>query len=154
MRMTLHTDYALRMLIYLAVNAKRTSTVSEVAESYGISRNHLLKVTLNLRRLGLVSTARGRSGGVRLARAPADINVGTVVRAMGDEFPVVACMKEGDSCVLTPACRLRSVVREAVGAYLSVFDSYSLADLVQNADVLRSILEISAISNTEGNAAA
>ena len=88
MRMTLHTDYALRMLIYLAVHSDRTSTVSDIAESYGISRNHLLKVTLNLRRLGLVSTARGRSGGVRLALAPAEINVGSVVRAMGDGFPV------------------------------------------------------------------
>ncbi len=154
MRMTLHTDYALRMLIYLAVHSDRTSTVNDIAESYGISRNHLLKVTLTLRKLGLVSTARGRSGGVRLARAPAEINVGTVVRAMGDGFPVVACMADGEGCVLTPECKLRNVVRAAVGAYLSVFDSYSLADLVHNGDVLRTILDLSAVSNAQGTVAA
>jgi len=142
MRMTLHTDYALRMLIYLAIREPRPSTVNDVAESYGISRNHLLKVALNLKNMGIVSTARGRSGGIRLAVAPERINVGRLVRDLGDEFPVVECMKaEGGGCILSPICRLKSVVREALGAYLAVFDKYTLADLIANRTELMALLD-------------
>jgi Rrf2 family nitric oxide-sensitive transcriptional repressor len=142
MRMSLHTDYALRMLIYLAVREPRPCTVNDVAESYGISRNHLLKVALNLKNMGIISTARGRSGGIRLAVAPGKVTVGTVVRELGQGFPVVECMKaEGDGCALSPACRLKGVVREAIGAYLSVFDKYTLADLVANREELANVLE-------------
>lgn len=141
MRMTLQTDYALRMLIYLAIHDPASSTVHDVAESYGISRNHLLKIVLKLRDMGLVATARGRSGGIHLAVPPEKINVGMVVRDLGDEFPVVECMKAGGgACVLSPICRLKGVVREALGAYLSVFDKYSLADLVANRAELASVL--------------
>jgi Rrf2 family nitric oxide-sensitive transcriptional repressor len=141
MRMTLQTDYALRMLIYLAIHDPGPSTVNDVAESYGISRNHLLKVALKLRNLGLVDTARGRSGGIRLGLAPEKVNVGSVVRALGDDFPVVECMKAGGGgCVLSPICKLKGVVREALGAYLSVFDKYTLADLVANREELAAML--------------
>jgi Rrf2 family nitric oxide-sensitive transcriptional repressor len=140
MRMTLQTDYALRMLIYLAVHDPKPSTVHDVAESYGISRNHLLKIVLKLRDMGLVATARGRSGGIRLAVLPETVNVGAVVRDLGGDFPVVECMKaHGGACVLSPICRLKSVVREAIGAYLSVFDEYTLADLVANREELASV---------------
>jgi Rrf2 family nitric oxide-sensitive transcriptional repressor len=139
--MTLQIDYALRMLIYLAIHDPQPSTVNDVAESYGISRNHLLKIVPKLRDMGLVATARGRSGGVHLAVAPEHINVGTVVRDLGDEFPVVECMKPGGgACVLSPICRLKGVVREALGAYLSVFDNYTLADLVANREELAGVL--------------
>ena len=141
MHMTLQTDYALRMLIYLAIHEPRPSTVHDVAESYGISRNHLLKIVLKLRDMGLVATARGRSGGIHLAVPPEKVNIGAVVRDLGDEFPVVECMKAGGgACVLSPICRLKGVVREALGAYLSVFDKYSLADLVANRAELASVL--------------
>lgn len=142
MRMTLQTDYALRMLIYLAIHDRRSSTVNDVAESYGISRNHLLKIALRLRNMGLLSTARGRSGGIRLAITPDKINVGAVVRDLGDEFPVVECMKiDGGGCVLSPICLLKAVVREALGAYLSVFDKFTLADLVANRSQLAIVLD-------------
>lgn len=141
MRMTLQTDYALRTLIYLAIHDPRPSTVHDVAESYGISRNHLLKIVPKLRDMGLVATARGRSGGIRLAMRPETVNVGDVIRALGDEFPVVECMRAGGGdCVLSPICRLKGVVREAVGAYLSVFDKYMLADLVANREELAGVL--------------
>lgn len=154
MRMTLHTDYALRVLIYLAIHDPRPSTVGDVAGSYGISRNHLLKVVLRLRDMGLVATARGRTGGVRLATAPEKINVGEVVRTLGDEFPIVECMKSGGGCVLSPICRLKGVVREALGAYLSVFDKYTLADLVANRAELASVLNAyKLIDNSAGQAA-
>lgn len=140
MRMTLQTDYALRMLIYLAIHDPRPSTVNDVAESYGISRNHLLKIVLKLRDMGLVMTARGRSGGIHLAARPETINVGEVVRTLGEDFPVVECMKAGGGgCVLSPICRLRGVVREALGAYLSVFDNYTLADLITNQEELAEV---------------
>ena len=141
MRMTLHTDYALRMLIYLAIREPQPCTVNDVAESHGISRNHLLKVALNLKNMGIISTARGRSGGIRLAVAPENISVGTVVRELGDGFPVVECMRADGGCALSPVCRLRDVVREAIGAYLSVFDKYTLADLVANRKELANVLE-------------
>lgn len=134
MRLTLHVDYALRMLIYLAVRGARPSTVNDVAQSYGISRNHLLKVALRLKEAGLIATSRGRSGGIRLAVAPERINVGRIVRQFGDnEAPVVECMRpDGRGCILSPSCRLKAVAREALGAYLAVFDKYTLADLVTN----------------------
>lgn len=141
MRLTLHADYALRILIYLAIHDPQPSTVNDIAESYGISRNHLLKVVLRLKNSGLLATSRGRSGGVALALAPDRINVGRLVRDFGDDFPIVACMKaESGGCVLSPICRLKGVVREALGAYLSVFDKYTLADLVANSDELAGVL--------------
>lgn len=141
MRMMLHTDYALRMLVHLAVSKGRPTTVNDVAESYGISRNHLLKVALALKNLGFVATARGRSGGIRLARATQDISIGEVVRKLGGEFPVVECMKAGGrGCVLSPACRLKGIIHEALGSYLRVFDKYSLADLVVNGDDMFALL--------------
>lgn len=147
MRLTYHTDYALRVLIYLAVNAGKPARVSDVADSYGISRNHLLKVTLRLGRLGYLTTLRGRSGGVALARRPEEINLGEVVRKIEDEFSLVECMRlDGGECVISPACRLKGVVRKALEAFLSVFDEYSLADIARNRDALSELLGLSRIA--------
>lgn len=141
MRLTYHTDYALRMLVYLALNRGRPSRVADVAESYGISRNHLLKVALRLGRLGYLTNVRGRSGGIALARRPEDINLGDVVRRIEEDFGLVECMRpEGGTCVISPACRLKGVVRKAVEAFLSVFDGYSLADIAGNREVLAELL--------------
>lgn len=141
MRLTYHTDYALRVLVYLAVNTGKPTRVSDVADSYGISRNHLLKVTHSLGRLGYMTTLRGRSGGIALARQPEEINLGDVVRNMEDEFTLVECMRlDGGECVISPACRLKGVVRKALEAFLSVFDDYSLADLARNRDSLAGLL--------------
>ena len=141
MRLTYHTDYALRMLVYLALNRGRPSRVADVAESYGISRNHLLKVALHLGRLGYLTTVRGRSGGIALARKPEEINLGDVVRQIEDDFGLVECMRpEGGICLISPGCRLKRVVRKAVEAFLSVFDDYSLADIAGNREVLAELL--------------
>jgi Rrf2 family nitric oxide-sensitive transcriptional repressor len=141
LRLTYHTDYALRMLVYLALNRGRPSRVADVAESYGISRNHLLKVALRLGRLGYLTNVRGRSGGIALARRPEDINLGDVVRRIEEDFGLVECMRpEGGTCVISPACRLKGVVRKAVEAFLSVFDGYSLADIAGNREVLAELL--------------
>ena len=141
MRLTLHTDYALRMLIYLALHKGKPSRVTDVAESYGISRNHLLKVALRLGKLGYVTTLRGRAGGIALARRPEEINLGEVVGQMEDGFVLVDCMRaEGGTCAISPACRLKGVVGKALEAFLSIFDDYTLADIAGNQAELAELL--------------
>lgn len=141
MKLTLHTDYALRMLIFLAVHDEKPVTVAHVASTYGLSRNHLLKVAHNLRRLGYVKTTRGRTGGIALTCRPHEINIGAVVRATEDNFALVECLgHDGGACVITPACRLRGIIRKGVEAFLSVFDEYTLADLVDNRALLEGLL--------------
>ena len=143
MRLTLHTDYALRMLVYLALHQDKPSRVTDVAESYGISRNHLLKVALRLGKLGYVTTLRGRTGGIALARCPDAINLGEVVRQMEDGFVLVDCMRaEGGTCAISPACRLKGVVGKALEAFLSIFDDYTLADIAGNQAELAELLVI------------
>ena len=93
MRMTRHTDYALRMLIYLASRPGQICTVSEVADAYRLSRNHLLKVALRLGRMGAIQTMRGRAGGIRLAKEPDEINLGELVRQTEDDFSLVECCR-------------------------------------------------------------
>lgn len=143
MRMTLHTDYALRMLIYLAMRDGRPCTVNDVAQGYGISRNHLLKVALGLARMGLVKTTRGRSGGLSLARRPGEINLGAVIRGMEEDFAVVECLQAGGgACAISPTCRLKGIVSEALEAYLAVFDRHTLADLSHNGGELATLLAL------------
>lgn len=143
MRLTYHTDYALRMLIYLAANGGRPSRVADVADSYGMSRSHLLKVALHLGKLGFLTTLRGRSGGIALARKPTEINLGQVVRQIEHDFALVECMRCDDgNCAISAGCRLRGVVAKAVDAFLSVFDAHSLADIAANRDVLANLLGI------------
>jgi Rrf2 family nitric oxide-sensitive transcriptional repressor len=145
MRMTLHTDYALRMLIYLASRPGRICTVSEVADAYRLSRNHLLKVALRLRRMGFIDTTRGRAGGIRLAKNPAEINLGVLVRGTEEDFSLVECMQgAGGSCVISPICRLKGIFGEALEAYLAVLDRYTLADATRNHAGLKLLLGLDA----------
>ena len=142
MRLTLQTDYALRMLMYLAIHRGRPCRVTDVAADFGISRNHLLKVALKLGRLGYLTTARGRTGGIALAQPPEDINLGDVVRQMEDGFDLTECMRGGGKCAITPSCRLKGVVRRAFDAFLSVFDGVTLADIAGNEKELLDLLEL------------
>ncbi len=146
MRLTLQTDYALRMLMYLAIHRDRPCRVTDVAADYGISHNHLLKVALKLGRLGYVTTARGRAGGIALARRPEDVNLGEVVRHMEDDFSLTECMRSGGHCAITPACRLKGVVARALEAFLAVFDGFTLADLTWNQTELLDLLDLNRIS--------
>lgn len=142
MRMTFHTDYALRMLIYAALHPDGVCTVSEVADAYGLSRHHLLKVALTLRNLGIIETTRGRHGGIRLAMKPDRINVGALVRSTEQDFSLVECMPGGGSCRISPACKLRDMFAEALDAYLATLDKYTLADVVRNRGALRPLLGV------------
>ena len=143
MRLTRHTDYALRMLVYTATRADGMCTANDVAETYGLSRNHLVKVARTLRDLGLIETARGRAGGLRLARAPGEIGIGALVRATEEAFSLAECMQSGGGgCARAPACRLKGKLHEAHAAILSVLDRYTLADVVRNRAALGALLGI------------
>ena len=132
MRLTRYTDYALRVLLYLGARPDRLSSIGEIARAYDISQNHLMKVVNDLANAGYVASVRGRSGGIRLGRAPDEINIGAVVRHTEDGFEVVDC----STCVIAPVCGLTRVLDDAVRAFLAVLDSYTLADLmVRRADL-------------------
>lgn len=143
MRMTLHSDYALRVLIYLAVGPDRPVTVGEIAKSYRLSRNHLLKVALNLSRGGFVETTRGRSGGLRLAKPAAEITIGAVIQHLENDSALVECLKAGGgACVISPLCRMRGIFSEAHSAFLAVLDRYTIGDVAVNPGALASLLGI------------
>ena len=131
MHLTMHTDYALRMLIHLGVNNNRLVTVSETAKAYNISKNHMMKVAHRLCLEGYVVTARGNGGGLRLAKHPSAINIGDVVRKIEGDFALVGCFQPcGPGCVITSACLLRSALRKALEAFFHVLDNYTLDDLL------------------------
>ncbi|GJE69254.1 Rrf2 family transcriptional regulator [Methylorubrum podarium] len=133
MRLTRYTDYALRTLIYVGLREPQQSSIAEIARAYGISESHLTKVVHQLGRLGLIRTIRGRGGGLRLAKPPAEIVVGAVVRATEDDLALVECFS-GASCAITAPCRLRRALGEALAAFLAVLDRHTLADLLGGAE--------------------
>lgn len=142
MRLTLYTDFSLRVLIYLGTKETRDlSTVQEISDTYNISKNHLTKVVHELGKMGLIETVRGRGGGIRLNAAPEEINIGQLVRKTEDDFHIVECFnKESNMCILSPACRLKGALYEALQAYLAVLDDYTLADFLVNKEELTAIL--------------
>ncbi|WP_026690737.1 RrF2 family transcriptional regulator [Alteribacter aurantiacus] len=144
MQLTTYTDYSLRLLLYLAVQPKeQLSSVKEVAKTYNISYNHLTKVTYQLGKLEILETVKGRNGGIRLAKDPKDINIGSVVRQTEDNRGFVECFdEESNQCILTPACKLKGVLKEAMSAYMSVLDQYTLSDLTVNDQVLRKLFNL------------
>ncbi|ACB95596.1 RrF2 family transcriptional regulator [Beijerinckia indica] len=138
MRLTLHTDYALRTLIFLGLHQERRVSIHEIADAYGISENHLMKVIQKLGRPdGFIETTRGRGGGLRLARAPDKIRLDDVVRYTEEDMAIVACFqqaKDHEACVLTGYCGLQSILGEALAAFLAVLQRYTLADLLSSPD--------------------
>lgn len=140
MRLTLHTDYALRMLIYLAAHPHGFSSIAEIGRAYRISQNHLTKVAQGLASGGYVEAVRGRNGGLRLARAPSEIHVGSVVRDMEESLALADC----GSCIIAPACGLTTALDEALEAFLAVLDRHTLADLVAKRRRLATLLETNA----------
>lgn len=143
MRLTMYTDFSLRVLIYLGTKEQgKLTTIQEISDAYNISKNHLTKVTFELGKAGFIQTVRGRGGGIRLADLPENINVGTVVRKMEDDFHIVECFdSEHNRCPISPVCGLRGVLGKALHAYLMVLDEYTLEDLLFNKEGLRELLQ-------------
>lgn len=142
MRLTMYTDFSLRVLLFLGIKGTQDlSTIQEISDKYGISKNHLTKVVHELGKLGLIETVRGRGGGIRLNVAPIDINIGETVRKTEDDFYLVECFNcETNRCVITSACRLKGVLHEALDAYFAVLDQYTLDDFVGDNKALAKIL--------------
>lgn len=144
MQLTLYADYSLRVLLFLGLQPDRLSTINEIAESYHISRNHLVKVVHNLGQLGYINTTRGRNGGMSLARAPESINIGEVVRKTEVSFDLVECFNMvSNTCPIAPVCALKTALMEAQCAFLKVLDRYTLADVLKNKQDLALLLRVS-----------
>ncbi|MCE9569796.1 MAG: Rrf2 family transcriptional regulator [Rhodocyclales bacterium] len=141
MKLTTFSDYTLRVLMYLALSRDRLATVPEIAAAYGISENHLMKVAHQLVRSGVVESVRGKGGGIRLALAPEDVRLGSVVRASEGTAPIVECLSdEVATCCIAPACKLSAVLSRAFDALYASLDEYTLADLVRKPRALEAIL--------------
>lgn len=174
MRLTNYSDYALRSLIYLAVQKEGQTLVniSDIADSYDISKSHLTKIIHKLGQLGYIESVRGKNGGIRLARAPDDINLGVLIKQIEPDFELVECFavpisddaqqpddpqkadqpsaaiplieagadNKKQGCAISPVCRLKGVFFEALTAFVSVLEGYTLADIINNKDDLRRLL--------------
>lgn len=143
MQLTAYTDYALRVLMYLAVHDDRLATIAEMASVYNISKNHLMKIVHQLGQEGFIETVRGRGGGLRLGQSPDQVALGQVVRKMEPHFNLVECFDPAaNRCPITPECHLSAVLETARDAFLAVLDRYTLADLIQDKTALTTLLEL------------
>lgn len=140
MHLSTFTDYAMRTLIYIGLQRDRLVTIAEIARAYGISENHLMKVVHHLAQRGRVETIRGKGGGLRLAMAPASINIGTLVRATEGSTGLLQCLDGQSDCCIQRACRLTGILREAQDALFAVLDKYTLDDLLCDEPALAGIL--------------
>jgi Rrf2 family nitric oxide-sensitive transcriptional repressor len=128
-QLTRYTDYSLRVLIYLSWVNEKNVTITEIADFYDISRNHLVKVVHRLAQLGFIITMQGKGGGIKLARAPEEIVIGEVVRKTEPNFHMVECFDtENNQCLITSTCRLRGIFAKGTEAFFKVLDSYTLVD--------------------------
>ncbi|MGD9730506.1 MAG: Rrf2 family transcriptional regulator [Parvularculaceae bacterium] len=143
MRLTVYSDYALRVLMYLAINREKLSTIQEIADHYGISKNHLMKVTYELGLAGYIDTVRGRGGGVRLAQSPDQIGIGDVIRLTEEDFRLVECFDpDTNQCVISGRCKLARILDEALNSYLKTLDRYTLADLAAERGLKRRLMAV------------
>jgi Rrf2 family nitric oxide-sensitive transcriptional repressor len=126
MRLTRYSDYAVRVMLYLAAHTDRLCSIAEIAQAYDISQNHLMKVVSDLANTGYIQSLRGRGGGIRLARPAGDISVGKMIRHTEGDVDLVGCKQ----CRLAGACRLPDPLDEALEAFFAVLDRYSLADVL------------------------
>ena len=136
MQLSRFTDYCLRVLMYLSFRDDDRVTVGNIATAYGISCSHLMKVVQHLAAAGYVQTVRGKGGGLRLARRPGLINLGEVVQECERELSIVECLGgKTSNCPLSPACVLRSALKEAMRSFFGTLERYTLEDLVANKSI-------------------
>lgn len=132
MRLTLHTDYALRVLVHVGLRGGELVTINEIAESHGISKNHLTKVVHQLGRAGFLETVRGKYGGIRLLVEPATLRLGEFVRRVEDDFALAHCMREGDErkCRVSANCLARQAFGQGITAFFEALNAHTLADMI------------------------
>ncbi len=168
MRLTHYSDYALRSLIYLATkpNPESLANISDIADSYNISKSHLTKIVHHLGKLGYIESVRGKNGGIRLGMSANDINIGALVRQTECDFKIVECFsetplltasatpsnKKGEfiamvnsdtatqQCAIAPNCQLKWILAKATQAFIAVLDEYTLADIISNKNTLAQLL--------------
>jgi Rrf2 family nitric oxide-sensitive transcriptional repressor len=133
MQLTIFTDYGLRTLMYVAAHPDRRCSVREVADHYGISRNHLVKVVHRLSLLGYIDSSKGKGGGIRLAQTAEQLKIGDLVRALEPHMQLVECFDpETNTCRISSGCQLKHFLAEANDAFISTLNRHTLADTVQN----------------------
>lgn len=152
MRLTSMTDYALRLLVYVAQHPDRLCTIAEVAHARGISEAHLVKITHQLGRAGWLATVRGKGGGIRLAASPDDINLGAVVRSVEPDFFLVDCFAAEEACSLSGNCRLSGIMHGALQSFMAYLDRHTLTDLLPVAPLDRAISRPVAMPVSRGRA--
>lgn len=143
MRLSNFTDYSLRVLIYLALKGQERSTVSEIAEKYSISRNHLVKVVHNLSLLGAIKSFKGKGGGIILQKNPENIIIGKLVKELESESHLVECFGPDGKCIINPTCKLKGALRKAEMNFYKTLEEYTLADIVSNRKQLSTSLNLS-----------
>jgi len=131
MRLTSFSDYTLRTLMYLGLRPDVLCTIDEIAGTFNISANHLTKVVQQAAQAGEIQTIRGQGGGMRLARAPETINIGTVLRRTEPDLQIAPCFGSDAACCIQPACVLQGALGEALAAFMAVLDGLTLADLIR-----------------------
>ena len=137
MQLTLYTDYSLRVLIYLAAHSNQNCTVSDIAQYYNISHNHLVKVVHNLSKNNLLSTSRGKGGGLRLSRPAEEIHLKEVIELTEPNFHLVECFNsEGRMCSVEPVCKLKGILYTAIDRFFEHLDQYTIADLIAKEDTI------------------
>lgn len=134
MQLTRYTDYSLRVLIFVGLRGEKISTIREIAETYDISRNHLMKVVHELNLRGYTVAVRGKMGGIRLNGRPEDVNLGRLIRDMEPTLALVECFSAEQSCILSPACRLKEMLKEAMNEFFRTMEGYTLADALRPED--------------------
>ncbi len=142
MHLTIFTDYTLRVLIYLGMHQHegRLATISDIASAYGIPGDHLRKIVHHLAKQGYVETLRGKGGGMRLARAPEQINLGEVVRGSERDQALVECFQRNKkkACSILSVCALRGILERALRAFFNELDGHTLANLLKpQGDLIR-----------------
>lgn len=140
MKLTRYTDYSLRVLMYVGLRPDRSATMTEIAETYGISRNHVMKVVYELGQMGYLKTTRGKHGGIELGRNASEINIGRFVRDTEKNLEIVECFGANNECLITPACVLKLALSQALNAFLGTLDKYTLADLIAPKSELQGLL--------------
>jgi Rrf2 family transcriptional regulator, nitric oxide-sensitive transcriptional repressor len=152
LHLTVQTDYSLRLLMYLALEEDGLATIAEVAASYGISKNHLMKVAHQLGIAGYIETVRGRRGGLRLAKPAEAISLGEVVRNTEPDMAIVMCFEPINAhCTIRPSCVLRRALEKAYRAFVEVLDGYTLSDLVKPKASLRTLLSLTPSANKQAS---